>query len=192
MKFEITSSQQVRGDKVSRHYRSAARPVSAPSRPPLVSDPHTHEQMCLCSHDCSRSTGWCIAAFKARLSVSLNSLSEIQQDHSQACRIRPPTGSATLHKSGSNFYTLSQPGTGKQQRKWALIYGDRHSHSRCSERSHMWRAHKHESSHCLCLLHNHTLTHKPEQLWHLWKCAEQEPVRNLLSIRYWGHMFRIE
>lgn len=90
--------------------------------------------MCLCSHGCTGSRGWCIAACKAELSVSFNSLSQrSNRMYSHARRLRPLTGSATLYKTNSRIreHWLGQAQKNNRERQ-ALNYTDRESHSICS------------------------------------------------------------
>lgn len=93
---------------------------------------HMYKRICLCSHGCSRSNGWCIAACKAGLSVGFNSLSQ-RSNRTTAMHAGPDHWPAQQHsiKAALSPGTLTQPSTGKQQRKKiALICTDRY-----------WKAH---------------------------------------------------
>lgn len=160
---------------------------------------HTHacthmlKHKCDCSHGCSRSIGWCIAACKAKLSVSFNSLSQ-RSNKTTAMHANIGHWPTQQHfiKADQSPRALTQPSTGKQK-KTALIWTDRCSCSRCSSAqtilicvyTQTWKL-------TMYSLHNHKLIHNPEQLWHLWNCAAWESIQSLLSVQHWGHMFHIE
>lgn len=79
---------------------------------------HMYKHICLCSHGCSRSNGWCIAACKAGLSVGFNSLSQ-RSNRTTAMHVGPDHWPAQQHsiKAALSPGTLTQPSTGKQQRE---------------------------------------------------------------------------
>lgn len=109
---------------------------------------HMYKHICLCSHGCSRSNGWCIAACKAGLSVGFNSLSQ-RSKRTTAMHVGPDHWPAQQHsiKPALSPGTLTQPSTGKQQREknsfdlhWQIL--KMFYHSKCSDD----REHKLESS----------------------------------------------
>lgn len=175
----MTSAQRAGGYKVRGPYHSATGPVSAPRWPPLLRRTqtciraHILRHVCPCSHGCSGSRGWCITACKAELSVTFNSLSQrSNRTCSRAGRIRPLTASATLYKSSSGSTSADSAEHKTTARPlWSSLTDTLAHASRCPRvRTQIWGVAPSFSQ-------SHELISNTEQLWHLWRCTEWEPVQ---------------
>lgn len=118
----------------------------------------TQTKMCLCSHGCTGSRGWCIAACKAELSVSFNSLSQrSNRTYSRARRLRPLTASATLYKTNSRLHErrLSQAQKNNRERQlWSTLTDSRTQDALACASTQIWELK-------LSFSQNHELIHNP-------------------------------